>query len=100
MSIYSLEENTNVVAVYYKGEPNMFRIHMDITLCDLKDQLEQIDYCLNRGYTRRVNNVKYPCMSIDSYECVQFIHMKLHNDDDVRIIFFILVSIVRRDWSS
>jgi len=31
---------------------------MDITLCDLKDPLEQIDGRLNDGYTRRVDNVE------------------------------------------
>jgi len=59
MNIYSLKINTNIVVVYYnKGKPNMFRIHMDITLCDLKDPLEQIDGRLNDGYTRRVDNVE------------------------------------------
>jgi len=37
-----------------------------------------------------IPHAEYPCTSIDWDECVQFTHMKLQNDDDVRIIFFVI----------
>jgi len=50
--------NTNLVVVYYNwGKLNLFRIHIDVTLCTLKDQLDQINDHLKRDGIIGVDNV-------------------------------------------
>ncbi|AES93736.1 hypothetical protein MTR_5g006910 [Medicago truncatula] len=52
--------NTKLDAMYYSmGKPNMFRINVDVTLSDLKDQSDWINGRLNHEDTRRMNNVEY-----------------------------------------
>jgi hypothetical protein len=52
--------NTHLAAAYYnEGEPNLFRIHVDITLGDLKHQLIQFNSrCLSLDQ-RRVTDIEY-----------------------------------------
>ena len=60
------DPNTKLAAVYYnEGKPNLFGVHIDITLSDLNDQLDQINSCLNHSDTRRVDIVEYYCSSIE-----------------------------------
>jgi hypothetical protein len=55
LDIYSHEKNTHLVVVYYnKGKPTLFQIYMDVTLCGLKHQLDQLNGRLNKGDARRV----------------------------------------------
>jgi len=64
-------------------------VRVDVTLSDLKDWLEQINCRLNHKGTRRVDSVEYRCPSTDSIWIVQFTKIKLKNDDDMKIMFFI-----------
>jgi len=67
MDIYLVDSNTMLVAVYYNvGKPNLFTVHVDVMLVDLKDQLDQINWQLNHKEKRRVNSVGYRRPSIDS----------------------------------
>ena len=44
MDIYLVDPNTMLAAVYFNGgKPNLFRVLVDVTLVDLKDQLDQIN---------------------------------------------------------
>lgn len=63
----------------------MFKIHTDVTLSMLKDQLDQI----NDIDTRRVDIVDYRRPSIDSTETMRFNQMKFTNNDNVGTIFSI-----------
>jgi len=65
----------------------MFRIHNDVTLSGLKDELDQINRQLNHRDTRRVVGVEYRCPLSDSVGSLHFSRMKLTNDDDVRTMF-------------
>jgi len=56
----------------------MFRVHIDVTLPSLKDQVDQINGHHNHWDTRAVNNVKYRHSSINSDGSVTFAQMKLH----------------------
>jgi len=47
--------NTNLTAIYYNiGKPNLLRVCVDVTLCDLKDQVDQINDHLNHDDTRKI----------------------------------------------
>ncbi|MCI46120.1 hypothetical protein A2U01_0067360, partial [Trifolium medium] len=60
MDIYPVERNTHLVAVYYnKGKTNLFRINVDVTLCDLNHQLDQLNGRLNCRDARREADVEY-----------------------------------------
>ncbi|MCI41585.1 hypothetical protein A2U01_0062818, partial [Trifolium medium] len=60
MDIYPVERNTHLVAVYYNNEkPNLFRINVNVTLCDLKHQLDQHNGHLNCRDASRVADVEY-----------------------------------------
>jgi len=90
MDIYLVDPNTMLAAVYFNGgKPNLFRVMVDVTLVDLKDQLDQINWQLNHIDTRRVDNVGYRRPSVDSARRLQFNHMMLTNDDDMRNMFSI-----------
>lgn len=57
----------NLTVIYSnKGKPNLFRISLDIILSDLNDQPNQINVCLNHGDKRKMVDVDYYCLSIDS----------------------------------
>jgi len=57
----SFDSNTKLAAVYYNGgtPPHLFRIHNDVTLSGLKDELDQINRQLSHRDTRRVVGVDY-----------------------------------------
>ncbi|KAK2356974.1 hypothetical protein QL285_094288 [Trifolium repens] len=84
-------KDTHIAVVYFDAEtPNMFRIDVDSTLSDLKQQLDEINRCcINRNDDRNVTSVDYRKPSITSDGSVTFSKMQLKNDDDVRTIFSI-----------
>jgi len=63
MEFPSFDPNTKLAAIYYNGgtSPHMFKIHNDVTLSWLKDELDQINCQLNHRDTRRVVGVDYQC---------------------------------------
>ena len=67
----------------------MFRIHNDVTLSGVKDELDQINRQLNHRDTMRVVSVEYRCPLFDSVGSLYFSRMKLKNDNDVRTMFSI-----------
>jgi len=71
------------------GKPNLLRVRFDVTLVDLKDQLDQINQQLNRRDTRKMDGVWYRRSSIDTVGRLQFSQMMLKNDEDVRNMFTI-----------
>ena len=83
--------NTHLAAVYFNNEaPNMFRIYVDATLVDLKQQLDEINRCCNnRNDDRTVTSVEYRKPSLRSDGTVAFSKMQLHNDDDIHNMFSI-----------
>ncbi|KEH34624.1 hypothetical protein MtrunA17_Chr3g0110961 [Medicago truncatula] len=56
----------------WQGKPNLFRVWIDVTLEDLKDQLDQINKRLNHRDTRRMEDVGYQRPSIDPVRRLQF----------------------------
>jgi len=67
MNSYLVDLNTKLTPLYYKGgKPNLFRVRVDDTLSDLKDQLDQIYRRLNLRDTRTVDNVEYLRPSTES----------------------------------
>jgi hypothetical protein len=89
MEFPGFDPKSKLAAVYYNGgtPPHLFRIRNDVTLYELKDELEQMNRQLNRKDTRRVVGVEYRCSSSDSAKSLCFSRMKLTNDDDVRTMF-------------
>lgn len=64
--------NTKLAVEFTIAEKlNLLMVHIDITLCDFKGQLDQIN-SLNHKDTRTVDSVEYRRLSIDSDECVHF----------------------------
>jgi hypothetical protein len=60
MKILEFQWNTNLVAVYYNsGNSNVFKIHIDVTLVDLKHRLSQLNGRLHFRNDRRVTDVEY-----------------------------------------
>ncbi|MCH98213.1 hypothetical protein A2U01_0019213 [Trifolium medium] len=58
MEILEFQQNNHLVAVYYKhGKLNLFRIHVDVTLADLKHQLSQLNGRHHFRDERRVTDV-------------------------------------------
>jgi len=67
MDIYPVDSNTMLVAVCFNGgKPNLFKVRVDVTLVDLKDQHNQINQRLNHRNTRKVCLVS---TSIDRVGC-------------------------------
>jgi len=90
MDIYPVEPNTMLVVVCFNGgKRNLFRVQVDVTLVDLKDQLNQINQRLSHRGTRKVDGVRYRRPLIDSAGILQFRKMMLTNDDNMRSIFSI-----------
>jgi len=59
--------NIKLAAIYYnEGKSHQLRVHNDITLFRLKNQLDQINRQLNHRDTRRMDDVDYRLPSIDS----------------------------------
>jgi hypothetical protein len=84
-------KDTLLAVVYFEvGTPNMFRIGVDSTLSDIKEQLDEINRCcINRNDDRNVTSVEYRKPSITSDGSVTFTKMQLTNNDDVRNMFSI-----------
>lgn len=78
----------DVIGGFGGGGPNMFRVHLDVTLYGLKDHQDQINSSLNHKDTRRMDNVEYRCPSMDLDWGVRFTQMKLWNDGNVRTTIF------------
>jgi len=91
MEFLDFDLNTKLAAIYYnRGKlPHLFRIRNDVTLSELKDQLNQINRQLNHRDTRRVVGAEYRCPLSDSAGSPWFNRMKLTNEDDVRTMFSI-----------
>jgi len=90
MNIYVVNVNTKLAAMYYNVEkPNLFRVHVDVTLSNMNDQLDQINSRLNHRDTRRINNVQYRHPSVDSDGRVRCTLMKLQNNEIARTMFSI-----------
>ncbi|KAK2458085.1 hypothetical protein QL285_005284 [Trifolium repens] len=88
MENLEFQPNTHLAAVYYKGgEANLFRIHINITIGDLKHQLTQLNSRCHYRDQRRVTDVEYRRLSVCSDGFVLFTNMRLTNDDDVRTMF-------------
>ena len=56
MEFPSFDLNTKLTKVYYNGgtPPHLFRIRNDVTLSEMKDELDQINRQLNHRDARRV----------------------------------------------
>ncbi|PNX96230.1 hypothetical protein L195_g019432 [Trifolium pratense] len=82
--------NSHLDAVYYnQGNPNLFRINVDVTLADLKNQLTEVNCRLHGPNQRRVTEVVYRRLLVRLDGKVFFTKMKLHNNEDVRSMIFI-----------
>jgi hypothetical protein len=82
--------NTHLAAVYFNKEtPNLFRIHVHVTLSGLKKQLDELNGRLTGlRDNRRVANVEYRRPSVISDgRVVSFRNMVLRTDDDVKSMF-------------
>ncbi|CAJ2666686.1 unnamed protein product [Trifolium pratense] len=76
--------NSHLAAIYYnQGNSNLFRINVDVTLVDLKNQLTELSCRLHGLDQRRVTEVVYRRPSVCSDGKVLLTKMKLHNDEDV-----------------
>jgi hypothetical protein len=91
LEILEFQQSAHLAAVYYNGgKPNLFRIHIDVTLADLKHQLSQFNGRLHLLDQRRVTGVEYHHLLVCSDGTVLFTNMKLQNDGDMTTMFSIL----------
>ncbi|KAK2422680.1 hypothetical protein QL285_033193 [Trifolium repens] len=98
MENLEFQPNTHIAAVYYNwGNANLFRIHVDVSLGDLKHQLTQLNGRVNHWDQRRVADVEYRRPSICSDGTILFTSMKLQTDGDVRT-FFSIFSQFMTNW--
>jgi hypothetical protein len=91
--------NTHLAAVYFNKEtPNLFRIHIHVTLSELKQQLDELNGRLT-GHrdNRRVATIEYrrPSVICDG-RVVRFTNMVLDTDDDVKSMFEIFRNTAQR----
>jgi len=79
MKLPGFDPNTKLAAIYYNCEtpPHLFRIRNDVTLSELKDELDKINRQLNHKDTRRVVGVEYRCPLSDSAGSLRYSRMKL-----------------------
>jgi len=64
--------NTMLAAMCYNREKlDLFRVCFDVTLYELKDQLNQTNDCLNYIDTRMVDNVEHRRLSINLDGCIR-----------------------------
>jgi hypothetical protein len=90
MENLKFQQNTYIAAMYYNGGKwYLFKIHIDVTLTDLKYQLTQVNSRLHLRDDRRVTDLEYRRMSVCSDGTILLTSMKLLNDDDVRTMFSI-----------
>jgi len=66
------------------GNPNLFKVRVDVTLKDLKDQLNEINQGMYPGNTRRVEDLQYACSGYLHTEKIM-----LTDDDYVKSMFSI-----------
>jgi hypothetical protein len=86
MKNLEFQQNTHLIAVYFnEGEPNLLKIHVDITLDNLKHKLTQLNGRRHSRDQRWVTDVEYR-LSVCSDGTVVSTNMKLQNDADVRKI--------------
>ncbi|MCI13980.1 hypothetical protein A2U01_0035105, partial [Trifolium medium] len=64
-------------------------IHDNVTLADQNHQLTQLNGRLNCGDARKVTDAEYCRPTVCSDGSIVFTNMKLQNDGNVRIVFFI-----------
>jgi hypothetical protein len=82
--------NTHLAAAYYNGgEAIPFRIHVDITLGDLKHQLTQLNNRCHSRDQRKVTDAEYRRPSVCSDGTVMFTDMRHINEGNVRTMFSI-----------
>jgi hypothetical protein len=67
---------------FNSGNRHLFKVRVDITLKDLKDQLKEINQGLNPGDTRKVDDLQYAHPGYLQTEKIM-----LTDDDHVRSIF-------------
>jgi histidinol phosphatase-like enzyme len=81
--------DTHLAAVYFNGgKPNMFRIFVDATLVDLKQQLDEINHCCNDpNDDRTVTSVEYRKPSIGSDGSISFNNKATIRNADPEIRF-------------
>jgi hypothetical protein len=97
MENLEFKPNTHIAAVYYNGgNVNLFRIHVDVTLGDLKHQLIQLNGRVNHRDQRMVTEVEYRRPSVCSDGTVLFTSMKLQTDGDVRTMFSIFSQFMKK----
>jgi len=86
-----LETMTDLFSVcirFNSGNPQMFKVwYINVTLKDLKDQLDEINQWLNHGDTRRVEYIWYE-RPTDNRRITSS-RLELKNDDDMRSMFLI-----------
>ncbi|KAK2381140.1 hypothetical protein QL285_068772 [Trifolium repens] len=82
-------EHPHSCGVLQRGNVNLFRLHVDVSLGDLKHQLIQLNGCVNHRDQRRVTDIEYRRPSVCSDGTVLFTSMKLQTDGDVRTMFSI-----------
>jgi hypothetical protein len=71
------------------GNPQLFKVqYINVTLIDLKDQLNEINQGLNPRDTRRVEYVWYERPTLNEGR-ISFSRLELTNDDDMRSMFSI-----------
>jgi hypothetical protein len=97
MENLEFQSNTHIVAVYYNGgNANIFMIHVDITLSDLKHYPTQLNSCVNHRDQRRVTDVEYCRPSVCSGGTVLFTNLKLQTDGDVGTMFSIFSKFIMK----
>lgn len=64
---YLIRMKYNIFLLYFNKvtHPHLLTINIDVTLSDLKYQLNQMDLSLKHRKTRRVVNVEYRYFSVD-----------------------------------
>ena len=78
----------DVHAEFNGGEPQRLKVRcLDVTLRDLKDQLNEFNQGVNPRDTRRVQNVRYKCPKLDEGS-VSFTWVELKNDENVMSVFW------------
>ncbi|PNX99484.1 hypothetical protein L195_g022750 [Trifolium pratense] len=91
MESVEYQPNSRLAAVYFNGgNANLLRIHEQVSLGDLKQQLTQINRRLNPGDPRTVTDVEYRRPSGTSNNgTLLFTNVKLRNNGDVITMFFV-----------
>ncbi|KEH22152.1 40S ribosomal S10-like protein, putative [Medicago truncatula] len=72
----------NIQVRFNGGNPHLFKVQVDVTLKDLKDQLNKINQGLNPGDTKRVEDVQYARPGL-----LQSDEIMMADDDCVRSMF-------------